>query len=194
MTNNQNTSSLFRMTVGDHSVVGHPTPSDIKNTLRMLDESADGFMIMERGPKSFMQCSGTLKNGFYVEYRESGANQHFNSGDDSIELDMAIDLFTSYVREDNRWRETIAWEVNKPTSIGPNESPRNRSGLVERHGNAIVINKKFCLIASGLACYVLGTFGFFLLPRLGLRLGFRIPGLLIGLGTVCLIMSSFTDD
>jgi hypothetical protein len=195
MEHNQNTAGPLRITVGEHSLAGQPTTGDVMKLLIMLDDSEDGFLVMERGPEFFMRCSGTTSDGFAVAYRDGGDDRHFLSIDDCICLKEANDLFVSYLKEDNRWRKMILWEPVDGQDAGPaRKSNRKRRGLIQRHGNTLVINKRWCMVALGLACFALGVTVFFVLSSITIHGGANFAGPLLGLGTVCLILSCFTGD
>jgi hypothetical protein len=103
-------------------------------------------------------------------------------------------LFISYVNEDDRWRNMIGWvPIHQHVRVGPSES-RAAPGIVERHGNHIVISKRFCMLIGGLLLCLLGAASFFLVGSVSSRRGFAIPGTLIAVGFVTLILSGSTDD
>ncbi|MEZ6192836.1 MAG: hypothetical protein R3C45_16310 [Phycisphaerales bacterium] len=180
--------STFKLIVRNRPIAGEPQPEDFKWRLQMQTDETDTFVLL-KSPGHFMQCSGTADGGFRVEYREGTAKEHFASTDKALPLDATADLFASYLNRDERWRRAIRWEQagNKPS--------KGRSfKLIDRRGDTLVINKKWCLILIGAVFNAIGAGVFFLLNGLMDLYLTWIPGSLISIGVIFLGLSTFCDD
>ncbi len=184
--------SSFKLIVRNRPVAGHPLPGDFRWRLQMQTDETDTFVLL-RSPGHFMQCSGTADGGFRVEYREGAADRHYASGDGLIALDATADLFASYLNQDERWRGLVRWEQagGKP---GGKPGKGRSFRLIDRRGDTVVINKKWCLILVGAAFNAIGAGVFFLLNGLMDLYMTWIPGSIIAVGVIFLGLSTFCED
>ena len=187
---------MLKMAIGQRTLPSVPVAGDIMKSLIMLDDSPDGYVVLSRGSDWFMQCHGTAAQGFFIECRNGSDDQHYLSADDKLQLETASQLLVSYLTDDHRWRDMILWhpyDEERAIPVRPTEQKKGW-GPIEKHGNTIVVNKRWCLVAAGLLLYALGVMVFFVLTSITITGGANIAGPLLALGTVLLIMSCFTGD
>ena len=180
--------STFKLIVRNRPVPGEPLPGDFKWRLQMQTDETDTFVLL-KSPGHFMQCSGTADGGFRVEYREGAADQHYVSADSAIPLDATADLFASYLSGDECWRRLIRWE-----QAASKHKKRRTFRLIDRRGDTLVINKKWCLILIGAVFNAIGAGVFFLLNGMMDLYLTWIPGSIIAVGVIFLGLSTFCED
>lgn len=188
MTGFDESDNTFKLIVRDRPVAGYPEPGDIRWRLQMLTDETDTFVLL-KSPGHYMQCAGTADGGFRVEYREGTADRHYVTAGGAVDLDVTANLFISYLCGDERWRELVAWA---PTGV---KQAKGRSfRLIDRRGNTVVINRKWCLIGIGALLNVIGAGTFFLLREVTHLYMSWVPGSIIALGVVCLVVSGMGED
>lgn len=188
MTGFDESGSTFRLIIRNLPIAGEPLPGDFKWRLQMQTDETDTFVLLH-SPGHFMQCSGTADGGFRVEYREGTADRHFISADKAIALDATADLFASYLNQDDGWRRMIQWEP-----AGNKTTKRRSFKLIDRQGDTLIVNKKWCLILIGAVFNAVGAGVFFLLNGLMDLYLTWIPGSIIAVGVIFLGLSTFCDD
>ncbi len=193
----QATTNVFRLTLGEHTVVGRPTYNDIHQTLLMLDQSSNGRLVLECGPQRFLKCSGSRQTGYQLEYCEGGRHRHFRSISDSIESKLVVELFSSYVQEDNRWKGMIPWVPVDDSAVASGDRKsmdKKKFRLLQREGNTLVINKKFCLMAGGLLLNLGGVACFFLMDSSASQHTYKGVGTIMAIGFTMMVVSGWVDD
>lgn len=180
----------FKLIVRGRPVAGEPQPGDMRWRLEMLNDPADTMTLL-LGPGYFMQCSGSGEEGFRVEYCQGGEDQHFQAAEASIDLDLATDLFVSYLQQDQRWLNLVRWS---PYAKLAGQRARRRFRLVEREGDRLIINKRWCLMTVGILISLIGAGSFFFLREVTHLYMSWVPGSILAVGFVFLLLSSMTED
>ncbi len=186
--------SQFSLFTGDQPVLWHPTYEDVRRRLQMLYDPKDDLILL-KAPGQYMQCSGNSDIGFKIEYRDGAGDQAYLAIDQAVGLDTAIGLFASYLEQDDRWRELLAWEPAAGRGTREVEGVgRQPFRLWERDGNRLIINKKWCLITLGtLLCGGSAVSFFMINDMMDLYLTY-IPGSIMAVGVIFLMLSCFVDD
>lgn len=95
-----------------------PTPEKVKELLERLPALPfDNFLIVERTDAESKGVSGSYlqthphkepvyEGDFLVEYRDGLSGRHYKS---YISAATVVELFTSYLDNDDRWRELAVW-------------------------------------------------------------------------------------
>lgn len=185
----------FKLFVAGMPIQGYPTPEALQSRLQMLYDPKDEFVLM-KGPGHYMQCSGNPQTGFKVLYREGERDRYYRTAMPTTTLEQTVELFTGYLNQDERWRESVKWRVCSGEQGREDEADAKRRSfkLFDRKGDRIIINKKMCLIALGtLGCIGAAVSFFMLHDMMDLYLTW-IPGSFLALGVIFLMLSSFVDD
>ena len=100
----------MRLELGNGHVQVNPTAGQISDLLHALPGSEpDSFAILIRDEQQFMQCSGTLEEGFLLEYQDGSLDEHFQCVDHELLLASVIWAFQAYLADDHRWRTIFPW-------------------------------------------------------------------------------------
>ena len=71
----------------------------------------DSFAILSWLPMVYIQCMGSEREGFVLEYQEGSLDQHFIASDDHLSLAAVTRAFHSAASGDEGWRTQVAWEL-----------------------------------------------------------------------------------
>lgn len=179
----------MRLEVGGHTVIEEPTDEAIVEVLTRLPGGCDSFAILSAGEQFYMQTSGSARDGFYVEYREGGEEQHFFGFRDAISLADTIDLFCRYARLEPNWNNEHQWKPmfrEIPASTEPLDSYHFTAEKLPDvpddpvvgmpYKRAIVINRRLVCFVSGVLCLLTGCAAAFFGNVGGLGLGLVFAG------------------
>lgn len=90
-----------------------PSEADIESALAALPGGHDSFAILAASDEVWVQTSGGGPDGFVLEYREGGSDEHYRSADTAHPLPEVVAVFRAYARG-----ESIAalapWEPAEP--------------------------------------------------------------------------------
>jgi hypothetical protein len=99
-----------RLEVANGQVLENPSADHVAGALSTLPGGeADSFAILERADGHFMQCSGSWKVGFTLEYQDGSVEEHFQCADRRLSLSHVIEAFQAYLANDDRWRTMFLW-------------------------------------------------------------------------------------
>jgi hypothetical protein len=104
----------MRLELSDGSGLDDPTPEQIAEALAALPADAGSFAILSREELTYLQTSGSAKEGFVLEYQEGGLDQHYQSVAKQLPLDLVTRAFQCYAAADESWRELTAFEHEAP--------------------------------------------------------------------------------
>ena len=185
----------FKLYVAGMPIQGYPTPDAIQSRLRMLYDPKDEFVLM-KGAGHYLQCSGNPQIGFKVLYREGESDRYYRTAAKTVSLDQTIALYTSYLQQDERWRELVPWRAcaGAQGEEDASDSTKRAFSLYHRDGDRVIFNMKLCLIALGTLVCVSAAGSFFMLKDMMDLYLTWIPGSLLALGVIILMISCFVDD
>jgi hypothetical protein len=87
-----------------------PDAATIAKVLASLDADAHVLATLARSELAYVQASGNAQTGLALEYQEGSLDQRYTSGAPSLPLEMVTDIFQRYARDDDGWRDGVAWE------------------------------------------------------------------------------------
>jgi hypothetical protein len=81
-----------------------------------IDDTGRGdYLILSRGPQTYVQASGEGEGPYTLEYRDGDAAHHFEGG--SAHCQEVIErVFLWYLAGDSRWQSEIDWQKLEPKS------------------------------------------------------------------------------
>jgi len=71
--------------------------------------SLDGFAILGRDEMTYMQTSGSRREGFVLEYQEGDTDRHYQCPDPLTEKQIT-EAFLSYADGTDAWKTVFRWE------------------------------------------------------------------------------------
>ena len=83
-----------------------------EHQLRQIFEDAEGigeFVILSQGPETYIQAAGDGDGPYCLEYRDGGADRHFEASGDFTKKDVQK-AFLWYLAGDPRWQTGFSWK------------------------------------------------------------------------------------
>ncbi len=71
--------------------------------------SLDGFAILGRDEMTYMQTSGSARDGFVLEYQEGDTDRHYECPD-TLTVAQITRAFVSYADGTDTWKTAFRWE------------------------------------------------------------------------------------
>ena len=100
----------MKLEAGAGPPIEDPTEPQIAEALSSVGAESGGFVILSRDSQTYLQASGTPGEGFVLEYRAGGADEHYRSRETDVDLQTATRTFQSYAREETGWNDDVTWE------------------------------------------------------------------------------------
>jgi hypothetical protein len=85
-------------------MVKNPDAAAIRKSLAEVQ----GFAILSQNNLTYIQASGSAKDGFWLEYQAGSIDKHYRCPD-QLSLERATGVFVSYVQADDGWKTSIQW-------------------------------------------------------------------------------------
>lgn len=104
----------LKLELADKTIVENPTEEDIISALKSLSTRKNSFAILSENRSKYIQVSKNLMSGYYVEYMEKSAENHYKAIIDCLSLDFVIRLFQTYLQEGDKWKSMIEWRLIPP--------------------------------------------------------------------------------
>jgi hypothetical protein len=104
----QFTPSIMKLRLGERSIDVH----DVATIARSLDEmdwEKDLFAILSRDKLTFIQATGSHREGFIVEYMD-GADERFYRAAGKANIEAVKMAFLAYHRADPSWQTSFQWQ------------------------------------------------------------------------------------
>jgi hypothetical protein len=94
----------------DRNVISrHPTAQDIATALSSLDDGSASFAVLGAGPLTYVQVTGTGRDGYYLEYQDGSLLKHHYC-DQALLLGEVIKVFQAYAEGNEiEWRRRFFW-------------------------------------------------------------------------------------
>jgi hypothetical protein len=89
-----------------------PTDDEITNAIRGLPGGVPSFVVLRKKKNHFMQASGSLADGYRLEYEEFSADglwEHEKSPEGEVDVDTVVRALTAYAGDNDSWRD-IPWK------------------------------------------------------------------------------------
>lgn len=87
-----------------------PDAATIRKVLASLDGDRQVLATLARSDATYLQASGSAHAGLALEYQEGSLDHHYKSQGAPLPLQTVTDMFQCYAREDEAWRNRVAWE------------------------------------------------------------------------------------
>lgn len=98
----------MRLEIDAEPAVNNPTAGDIRDTLVRLNPGGPKWTVLDIKLNYYIQTRALDDGQFTVEYREGGADRHYEAGG-AHPRDAVIDAFVDYLTSGNRWRTAFEW-------------------------------------------------------------------------------------
>ena len=92
-----------------NTTIVDPAPPQIRDFILALSRD-DAFAILELDEQVYMQLSGTVDDGFILEYREGSEDKHFGVYDPSLNADEAITAFCEFAQSKDGYKARYVWQ------------------------------------------------------------------------------------
>lgn len=99
----------MELEVEGEEIENNPGPDEIVKALSSLDGKNRSFAILSRTEFTYIQVSGSVKDGFSMEYQDGSLDKHYYCPGD-MSLEVTVKAFISYARGENEWQKTLKWE------------------------------------------------------------------------------------
>lgn len=86
-----------------------PTEEQIEEVLNKVDADSSSYIILSETDMIYMQATGDIKDGYYIEYQENSNDNHFES-DGLYSYEITKKLFNSYLNNSDEWKKIIPWK------------------------------------------------------------------------------------
>lgn len=101
----------MRLQLEGGRVVENPTPATLADALRTLRVPGCEFAVLEADrPDFYMQTLKNQDGSFFLEHHEGSLAKHYTVPYRLIDVEDIIDAFTSYLLQDDRWRQNYEWQ------------------------------------------------------------------------------------
>lgn len=97
--------------ISGNRMIEHPTEEDLRAAVNEIDCAGDGFLILDIEEMTYLQCSRTPDAGFIVECQVESIDQHFRATNEHIDAKTVLEMFISYARGADNWRDAVDWEI-----------------------------------------------------------------------------------
>jgi hypothetical protein len=87
-----------------------PDEPTIAQVLASLDGRHRALATLGRSEFAYVQASGSVDDGFAVEYQEGSLDQRYRSRPAALPLARTTEMFLKYARGDSSWRDGLEWE------------------------------------------------------------------------------------
>src|ERR1700677_3103788 len=99
----------MKLIVEGNVVCSDPAPESITEALASLDGNKATFAVLERNKMTYMQTSGSVAEGFDLEYQDGSLQKHYYCLD-SLSLEDVTGAFQSYANGGGEWQAAYKWE------------------------------------------------------------------------------------
>jgi len=97
--------------LGSGKTLKDPSPDQIADALSALPGGDGSSAILSWSPMVYIQCMGSEREGFVLEYQEGSLDKHFIASDNHLSLAAVTRAFLSAANGDEGWRTQVAWEL-----------------------------------------------------------------------------------
>ncbi|MGA1980431.1 MAG: hypothetical protein ABSG99_07735 [Sedimentisphaerales bacterium] len=103
---------------GKEKMISCPDEGDIVKALLMIVGKDDSFIILSRSEETYLQTDGTS-----LEHQEGSLGYHYYSPQCNISVETTANIFLSYARGNDWWKQAIPWQRGFPpgTSLSRNK-------------------------------------------------------------------------
>ncbi len=97
--------------LGSGKTLNDPSLDQITDALRALPGGDGSVAILSWSPNVYIQCMGSERKGFVLEYQEGSLDKHYIASDNHLSLATVTRAFQSAASGDEGWRTQVTWEV-----------------------------------------------------------------------------------
>ena len=83
---------------------------DIKDALRVLSQEDEAFITLWESDDVFLQAAGVPATGYVMSYHNGQTGEELTSKNQALKPQAVMRTFTSYVRGNWDWRNTVGWQ------------------------------------------------------------------------------------
>jgi uncharacterized membrane protein len=92
----------------------NPTREEIAAALTSLDGKKASFAVLSHSGMTYLQASGSVKDGFSLEYQNGSLKEHYCCLND-LPLEDVTSAFQAYAKGNSGWQTAFDWEpMNRP--------------------------------------------------------------------------------
>jgi hypothetical protein len=115
-----------------------PSAEEIETAIRSLPGGVPSFVILSKKKYEFMQTSGSVSEGFEIQYEEFSRDGLWEHGSRELPAEVVVRLVQLYASDDDRWRTELPWKrVSRAESdrraaqaLQENEATLPREGVI----------------------------------------------------------------
>ena len=100
----------MRITDDQGTLIVDPSPSQIRDLIMALTREGESFAILDADAQNFIQISGTVAEGFVLEYREGADDRHFGVYEPRLSADEVAAAFLEYAESRDGYKTRYSWE------------------------------------------------------------------------------------
>lgn len=82
----------------------------------------DSFLILSKDDYSYMQTSGSAKEGFILEYQEGDLAEHYTCTTMPLSTHQVVEAFKNYLKNSDAFKTDLKWEkedfANESSGLG----------------------------------------------------------------------------
>jgi len=82
----------------------------LEEKLRSLPGEGDSFLILSKNEMTYMQTSGSIQEGFILEYQEGSVDEHYACTNSPLTQDLLVQAFKDYLNGKPDWINDLTWE------------------------------------------------------------------------------------
>lgn len=104
--------STMTLSLSSGHTFHNPTDEELRAALSTLDVRRDGegFAMLARSERTYVQVSGDARIGFDLEYQEGSTRRHFRAKRTDYSLDEIVRIFGAYRDGSVRWADVGEFE------------------------------------------------------------------------------------
>jgi hypothetical protein len=113
ITRSETRERIVKLEMENGFVQEDPSAAAIAEALSTLGAKGGSFAILGRDDMTYIQASGSMKDGCDLEYQEGSLSRHFRATNASISLQEVIAAFQDYAAGGSQWQSRFQWEAEK---------------------------------------------------------------------------------
>lgn len=106
----------MELTSESGSLTKDPTVKDIADSILLLNDSDNRFMILSRDRMSYLQVYGSSSSGWTLEYQEGSPENHFSCSEPHLSTARVQQTFIAYLEGNCQWKSIVSWDEGQGAS------------------------------------------------------------------------------
>lgn len=103
-------SPRMRLSSGNAKTIENPTDDELRRVLRSLDNKDNYFAILAKSALTYMQATGSVKDGFDLEHQAGSTDKHYEAVNPPFTLNQVVMAFRAYRDQTSGWRTAFRWK------------------------------------------------------------------------------------